>query len=1518
MIPIQISNLSLVGRTSSQGIIEWSTNLPSSSQVEYGLSATLQIFQSQSGEEGVLEHRVTLSKLQADTEYFYRAISAGSGADTSDVLSFKTKRDAPPTPAVITEGPTAEGIDQDRATVFWKTDVLGTSTVAYDTVSTFSTQVVTDPEPVTDHAVTLTGLPSDRRIYYRVKSVNLVRLVTESGVDSFTTLAAPDTTPPVILEASVPIRTSDGFTTMWKTNEISTSQVRYSEAGGAFLSKTIPGFVLDRSVSVSGLKSLTDYVVLLVSTDPSGNSTESDSLRVTTLSDSIVDRTSPQFVGSASETGTTDNGTTIVWGLDEPGNSVVEYGTSEDDLSEVAGDPRTFSTDHAVRLTGLSSGTKYFYRISTTDAFGNGPTRASGMVTTRAAPDTISVSITSGPTVLSVTDRSMVLEFLTDELSDTQVDYAPGSDTTATGLTSRIRLPAAVTLHRVTLTDLIADTIYAFRVGSQDLARNARTFSAVRTRRTEAAPDIVSPDFVGTLTTLERTESTLTIVVTTDEPTDLVLEYGITAYELGRIERGSRVLSRSETLTGLQSDTEYRIRVTCRDQSGNAVTSDPTITIPPPRMRLRSLDFRASTTKFADTTKPVIVEGPEALLSGSNVGIRWVTDELCNSRVIFAPPSDFNRPGLESEVFDGTLVTVHRLTLSLDLNTQYLFRVESTDAAGNTVMSGSTGSTKPGSGGLALQPPGGDGSFVTPPVADLSPPVILSGPTLVGATSTSLTLEYQTDEAGDSFAEYGIGEDLGDRVEDGSAVTKHRLVLTKLSPGTNYQFVVGSTDLSRNGPATSKPGIGSTAEEVDVTPPAVTGVSVSYKSDRQAVIVWTTDEPASSTVEYGTGGELGLSRSIPDGVTEHRVVLTNLSADTPYSFRAGSLDISNNGPTWSSAEAFDTDPTPDTTLPDIPEDPAVSAITDRSAIVTWLTDEASDSGVDFGTSSSTLDFTSGSAEPVEGHRVVLTKLDAATTYFLRVSSTDRAGNGPTFGPGPGGTISFTTASAPDMIAPAAVGFILGQAGSRAVLVNWQSLTEPDLAGYNLYRGAGSESLSLVASNLSESRFRDEGLIDEVTYRYAVTAFDGAGNESVLSDEVSLTPSVGNAPSAPAFREVMGETLTPTFVVENASGVAGRNLSYTFQVSVREDFADVVDSATDLPEGNESTDAGQTAWTITRELTDGAAYFLRVRASDGTFDGPFTTPVLFRIDSTIQERPGDFDGDLEVGFDDFFLFAAAFGLPATGENRIFDLSGNGEVDFDDFFEFAAVFGVRYESQFGTRPVASSRIETDPLIQAGFRHVSGFPAEGAEFTAVIDLRGPERLKGYGIRIRFDPEHLELLQVDQEKGRLGDVLRPEPGEVVVLNYGEGIVRQGEDSAEDLVRLLFRVRAASPDPQARVPEMVLLDVDGATRAPDLTSARLSLVPDQLVLKHNYPNPFNPITTIRYGITEDAPVSIVIYNILGQQVAQLVNERKPAGFYTIAWNGRDTQGRTLASGVYIYRIQVGKIARVQKMMLLK
>ncbi len=518
-----------------------------------------------------------------------------------------------------------------------------------------------------------------------------------------------------------------------------------------------------------------------------------------------------------------------------------------------------------------------------------------------------------------------------------------------------------------------------------------------------------------------------------------------------------------------------------------------------------------------------------------------------------------------------------------------------------------------------------------------------------------------------------------------------------------------------------------------------------------------------------------------------------------------------------------------------------------------------------------------------------------------------------------------------MIAPAQVANLIGRVGSRTIFLRWTAGSEQDLEGYNLYRASGEDPLALIASNLAEARFMNEGLIDEVVYRYSVTAFDGSGNEGERSAEVLLTPSEGNAPSAPVFRTIRGDVLMPTFVVENASGAEGRDLSYTFHVSVREDFADVVAAAAGIMEGNESEEGGLTAWTIPRELTEGATYFLRVRANDG-FDGPFM-PVHRFLASDValarELRPGDFDGSFKVDFEDFFLFAAAFGQSGTGENAVFDLSVDNKIDFEDFFVFASVFGKQYDPPGGATKLLAFVRPLDPTLRVRLTAVGNFPSIGEEFIASIALEGLPDLRGYGIRIEFDSEQLELLHVEQQENGLAKVLRTDINEAVILNYGAGLVSEamesegsegeGSEGETNLADLRFRVKVSTLEPHAEVLEMVLLDSEGEMRIPgDLSSARLSLLPNQVLLKHNYPNPFNPITTIRYGIPDDARVSILVYNILGQQVAQLVNELQPTGFYTIAWDGRDTQGRTLASGVYIYRIQVGKIARVQKMMLLK
>jgi len=95
-------------------------------------------------------------------------------------------------------------------------------------------------------------------------------------------------------------------------------------------------------------------------------------------------------------------------------------------------------------------------------------------------------------------------------------------------------------------------------------------------------------------------------------------------------------------------------------------------------------------------------------------------------------------------------------------------------------------------------------------------------------------------------------------------------------------------------------------------------------------------------------------------------------------------------------------------------------------------------------------------------------------------------------------------------------------------------------------------------------------------------------------------------------------------------------------------------------------------------------------------------------------------------------------------------------------------------------------------------------------------------------------------------------------------------------------------------------------------------LIPKEYVLYQNYPNPFNPTTTIRYEIPENKHVKLQIFNMLGERVAELVNEEQPAGRYEIVWNGQDEWNQPVASGVYWYVLTAGKFKKVQRMLLLK
>ena len=101
-------------------------------------------------------------------------------------------------------------------------------------------------------------------------------------------------------------------------------------------------------------------------------------------------------------------------------------------------------------------------------------------------------------------------------------------------------------------------------------------------------------------------------------------------------------------------------------------------------------------------------------------------------------------------------------------------------------------------------------------------------------------------------------------------------------------------------------------------------------------------------------------------------------------------------------------------------------------------------------------------------------------------------------------------------------------------------------------------------------------------------------------------------------------------------------------------------------------------------------------------------------------------------------------------------------------------------------------------------------------------------------------------------------------------------------------------------------------------STAEESLIPGQYALHHNYPNPFNPMTTIRYGLPETAEVSLVIFDMKGREVNRLVQTRQAAGWHALQWNGTNAQGRQVSTGVYIARISAGSFTDAIKMVYLR
>jgi hypothetical protein len=344
--------------------------------------------------------------------------------------------------------------------------------------------------------------------------------------------------------------------------------------------------------------------------------------------------------------------------------------------------------------------------------------------------------------------------------------------------------------------------------------------------------------------------------------------------------------------------------------------------------------------------------------------------------------------------------------------------------------------------------------------------------------------------------------------------------------------------------------------------------------------------------------------------------------------------------------------------------------------------------------------------------------------------------------------------------------------------------------------------------------------------------------------------------------------------------------------------------------------------------NGVRYSYRVEARDAD---NITTSEFEKSAMAIRNNVVDVDGkrivglfgaDIRVDYDDFFIFADHFGLTAGSEtfDAAFDLSPNNAVDFDDFFIFADNFG-REMAGVGKVVPTMAGLNSDArfYLDAGM----DLPRIGEELSVAVSLENFVEVRGYGLTVEFDSELLEFVEPRVVDNILGETGLAAPQVFTQTDGKIAIAALGITASEgDLgLNLIFRTKQEIEDSYIELTNGALQDgTYGLNQITNPVSVRIQTRPEAYALNDNYPNPFNPETTIKYQLPDAGQVRLEVYNMLGQVVKTLVdNQFQNAGRYTLQWDATNNNGQPLSSGVYFYRILAGgEFQSYKKMLLLK
>jgi hypothetical protein len=526
----------------------------------------------------------------------------------------------------------------------------------------------------------------------------------------------------------------------------------------------------------------------------------------------------------------------------------------------------------------------------------------------------------------------------------------------------------------------------------------------------------------------------------------------------------------------------------------------------------------------------------------------------------------------------------------------------------------------------------------------------------------------------------------------------------------------------------------------------------------------------------------------------------------------------------------------------------------------------------------------------------------------------------------------------------------GGDGQRAFLTWPLVQTEPDFAGYMIaQRNPDSAYYDALFDVGLVSEHTVTGLTENQDVYFSLAAYDSSGNLSIFSQEVLLTPS--SLPRAPQNVDAMSRAadVAITWDPNSELDIAG----YRIYRSTMRNTGFVLYDSTAAPT-TEYSDNGLAPHTL---------YYYQVLAVDSSGNGSLPSAVvvgqLATHDMGILVVDDTRDGSgvpilpTDAMVDDQYLFLLR-DFAIGGHYDIADsVAANISIADGDMASFSTV--VWHTDVRGSAPMHQDTSDLRKYLQNGGQLViSGWRLSvsllsGAtigrtvfppgtfiplwlkvDSTFTSGLFTEDFMAALGNLAGYPDMMVDSVRIPLYHGSLvnTDVVLPPFSdlsvEILYAHHGDipGSLMEGKPVGwryigmdHTVVVFDFPLYYMDPTPAAAGLRQALLDMGEVTGVADGGTV---LTPENFKLYQNFPNPFNPSTVINYALPRDTYVSLVVYDILGQEVATLVRQFQPGGYKSVVWDGRNNAGESVATGLYIYRLSASDFVGTQRMLFMK